>query len=131
MVSYSFVFLMLLLISILSFAFTTSVVPGWQTAIFPPWTVYVLIQVLWLAIVTLVYHIMGLKRRIFPRRFFLIHVMLSLFMFVAPGSWIFDKYSAAKIALVGPPLLFTIGQIVFLVGALKAKKNVWDPAQNE
>ncbi len=126
MVKYSFVFFIVFLIGLLSFFFQSpaiSVVPGWHTTLYSPWFLVTLIPILWLGIVSMIYKILERNRKVVQHRIFLLHIIFSVFVFAANVFVYFDNYYLTRALLIAPYFLFTVGQIVFVVGVLKAKKR--------
>lgn len=122
-------FLILLLLTIpLSFDFTTSVVPGWHTTIFPPYFIAGLIVFIVLLLVTIGYWLLSRRTSKINWILFSIHFALTIPAIVylkfpsilldipmtRPGDWV--KAIAFRIKLI--PIawaLFIIGQILFII----------------
>ena len=125
MVRYSFIFLIVFIIGLLlgsSTQITTSVVPGWHTTIYSPLFFVSAFQCLWLGISAAIYYITERKGRVVHARFFLVHVFLSLFYFMDSSYFYADNYSIERVLMLLPYILFLLGQVIFIVGVLKAKK---------
>ncbi|HTE25811.1 hypothetical protein [Flavitalea sp.] len=126
MVRFSFVFLIVFVIgtlSVLRLDLATSVVPGWHTVIYPPWFLASVFQILWLGVTSAIYYFIDRKGKVVNRNLFLLHIILSLFVFVDSAYAFFENYYAGRIVKIAPYFLFLLGQFVFLIGILKAKKK--------
>lgn len=129
MVRHSFVFFVVFLIGVftsLSGQYATSVVPGWHVSILPPLSLISVYQILWLGIVSLLYLLLEKKRRIVNRKIFALHILFSVSMFLNNTYMLIEWYFTSRFLLIAPLILFFIGQIIFIIGALKAKRSAVD-----
>lgn len=126
MVRYSFTFLIMFIIGLLvsvSEQAATSVVPGWHTTIFSPWFIISTVQLLWLGIASVIYFILEQKALLVNRTIFYIHAILSLSFFADGGIAHFENDTNVLVFAIIPFLLFCIGQAIFIIGIVKAKKS--------
>lgn len=134
MVRYSFVFLIIFAIGILFLLrldMATSVVPGWHSAIYMPWFFITLVQILWLGVISIIYFFVERSKKIINGNVTRLHIVLSLFVFVDNVYVFFDNYYATRIAMVAPYFFFLMGQLIFIVGVVKAKKKSYSGSLNE
>lgn len=125
MIKYSFLFFIAFLIGLLSVfsgKVTTSVVPGWHTTIYPPWFFVSVFQILWLGVASAIYFLMEKRGNVVNRKVFLLHIFLSLLVFLDNSYAFFDDYYVERFLVLVPFTLFLLGQIIFIIGVLKAKK---------
>lgn len=126
MVRYSFLFLIVFIVGLLS-AFsgqvTTSVVPGWHTTIYPPWFFVTVFQILWLGVASAIYFLIEKKGIVVHRKLFLLHIFLSLFVFLDNSYAFFNNYYVERVLVLVPFILFLLGQVIFIIGVLKAKAS--------
>jgi hypothetical protein len=125
MVRYSFVFFIVFVIGlILAFSkpIASSVVPGWHTTIYPPFFFISVIQLIWLGVVSLIYTYLETKGIIVKRKTFMVHLLLSLTIFLENVYVLSDSYIFSRLLLLTPYILFLIAQIIFVLGILKAKR---------
>jgi len=131
MIRYSILFLVIAIIAVLiSFSeniisgFATSVVPGWHTTIYPPFYVVSILQLAWICLLPLLYHIVEKRGKNMGHRAFLFHVFATLAFFVPSIDYVdFFGVDESTIMVLLPLVLFIIGQCWFLVAALKAWKS--------
>ena len=126
MVRYSFLFFIVFLVGLLvefSGQSATSVVPGWHTTIYSPWFLVGIFQLLWLGIASAIYFFLELKGLVVSRKLFILHTFLSLLVFFDYGIGYFVNITAEFFFVVLPLILFLLGQVVFVVGAIKAEKT--------
>jgi hypothetical protein len=127
MIKYSFVFLILFTIGILSFlqpGLAFSVVPGWHTIILPPWFLASSLQILWLGVASAIYYFIEWKGKAVSQNVFRFHLFSSLFVFLDSAYAFFEDYYIGRIMIIIPYLLFLLGQFVFVIGVFKAKKTI-------
>ncbi|MFT3934112.1 MAG: hypothetical protein QM726_10890 [Chitinophagaceae bacterium] len=125
MVKYSFVFLVIFLIAMLSYLSqeaAISVAPGWHTIIYPPSFFLALSLFIWIGIAALIYYILERNEKVVRHRIFLLHTILSLFAFPTNAIPYSENYYVARVVLIALYFLFALGQIIFLIGVVKAKK---------
>ena len=125
MVKYSFVFFIVFIIGLIPFVsrpIASSVVPGWHTTIYPPWFFVSVIQIIWLGLVSVIYVYLERNGKIVNRKIFMIHILLSLSVFLENVNTLSDSYLISRLLLLAPYLLFLIAQIIFIIGILKAKR---------
>jgi hypothetical protein len=129
MVRYSFVFFVVFLIGVftsLSGQYATSVIPGWHISISPPLSLISVYQILWLGLVSVLYLFLEKKGRIVNRKIFILHILFSVSMFLNNTYMLIEWYFTSRFLLIAPLILFLIGQIIFIIGALKAKRTAVD-----
>lgn len=123
MVKYSFVFLILFILGmlchILSPELATSVIPGWHMTIYPPWFSVIIFQVVWLGICAGIYFLIERKGRKINHNLFLVHVFLSLFLFLQNMYLYFDNPALVNIVAIAPYILYFIGQCVFIYSIVR------------
>ena len=122
-------FLILLLLTIpFSFDFATSVVPGWHTAIFPPYFIWGLIVFIVLLLVTIGYWLLSKRTDKINWTLFAIHFLLTIptVIFLKFPSILLDVQLTDQDKLIKAieflmkliPVawtLFIVGQILFLI----------------
>jgi hypothetical protein len=129
MVRYSFVFFISFLIGLilaLSKPVAFSVVPGWHTTIYPPLFFVSVIQLLWIGVVSLIYAYIERSGKTVKHKIFMLHILLSLAMFLENVHALFDSYMISRLLLLTPYILFLIAQIIFIISILKAKRTEAD-----
>lgn len=131
-------FLILLLLTIpFSFDFATSVVPGWHTAIFPPYFIWGLIVFIVLLLVTIGYWLLSKRTDKINWTLFAIHFLLTIptVIFLKFPSILLDVQLTDQDKLIKAIefrmklipiawILFIVGQVLFLiyyVRTIKAK----------
>lgn len=125
MVRYSFLFFIIFIVGLLM-AFSgqaaTSVVPGWHTTIYPPWFFVSAFQFLWLGVASVIYFFLEKKGLVVSRKVFILHTFLSLLVFIDNSVGYFDNNTAELMFVTLPLVLFLLGQVIFIIGALKARR---------
>ncbi len=127
MVRHSFVFLVVFLAGLLPYLnwiYATSVVPGWHTSIYPPWFGVNFFQVLWLGTAAAIYFFVERRGRVVHQWMFKTHLFLSLLAFLDNT---YTSYGSTNefnllVFIVAPFGLYILGQVIFIVGVLKAKR---------
>lgn len=118
MVRYSFLFLVIALISTIEFicGFAVSVVPGWHTVIVPPFMIFSIILLSWLYLLSIGYFVLERKNRQPNQRMFIIHLALTLlFFFYSNGDNSFYNTPKGFLSFMVPLGLFLIGQLIFII----------------
>lgn len=126
MVRYSFVFLIVFIIRLIPYVLepiSSSVVPGWHTTIYPPWFSFSVIQLVWLGVASVIYNYLERNGKVVSHKIFMIHIFLSLSIFLENGYSLFDSHLKKRFLILDPSYLFLIAQIIFIVGVLAAKKS--------
>lgn len=126
MVRYSFVFLIVFIIRLIPYVLMpicSSVVPGWHTTIYPPWFSFSVIQLVWLGVASVIYNYLERNGKVVSHKIFMIHIFLSLSIFLENGYSLFDSHLKKTFLILDPSYLFLIAQIIFIVGVLAAKKS--------
>jgi hypothetical protein len=126
MVKYSFVFSIVLIIRLIPYVLTpisSSVVPGWHTTIYPPWFSFSIIQLVWLGVASVIYNYLERNGKVVSHKIFMIHIFLSLSIFLDNGYSLFDPHLKTRFLILDPSFLFLIAQIIFILGVLTAKKS--------
>lgn len=131
MFKYSTVFFIIAIIAVLhlvsGFAMggtITSVVPGWHTTIFPPYTVAIFVQLLWICLLPVFYWFLQKKELILFPWVVPIHLACTLCYFISAGTilMIFTTESSF-FWITAPNVVFVLGQFFFLVSLLISQKQ--------
>jgi hypothetical protein len=125
MVRYSFLFFIIFFIGLLlafSGQVATSVVPGWHTTIYPPWSIIGAVQILWLGVASAIYFFLENKGLVVSRKVFVLHTFLSLLVFFDKSPAYFHSHTAEVVYVTTPFVLFLVGQVIFIAGVGKARR---------
>ena len=122
-----FAFLMLLLLTIpLLFGVSTSVIPGWHTAIFPPYhSIAVIVVVITLFMATIGYWLLAKRQHSINWIGFIIHFLCTVpaIAYIKRSHVMHWQVAFIFIAV----LLFSTGQFLFVRTFLKASKLKTQP----
>ena len=123
MVKYSFVFFIIFLAGIIytfSCQTPTFLMPGY---FYPCWDRVGLWQVLWLGVTAAIYFIIEKKGLFVSKSVFYLHFFPSLLVFY-DNSYTHFKVETDKIIwLLTPFIIFVLGQLIFLIGVVRAKSG--------
>jgi hypothetical protein len=117
MVRHSLLFLVIALIATIEFicGFAVSVVPGWHTAVAPPFMIFSIILLSWLYLLSIGYFLLERRNRQPPQRIVIIHLLLTLlFFFYSNGENSFYNTPNGFIRFIVPLGLFAVGQLIFI-----------------
>lgn len=120
MIRTSLLFLVIALIATIGFigGFAISVVPGWHTEVAPPYTILSTILLSWLYVLSIGYFLLERKNRVPSRSLVIAHLILTLFYFIYANEMTFF-FNNAYITIILPLILFTIGQVIFLINFIR------------
>jgi hypothetical protein len=91
--------------------------------VYPCWYTVGFGQILWLGLVYGVYLILERRRLIISASIFYLHLFLSIWVFYDQGYY-YTKGDVVKAILLATPFfLFIVGQLIFLIGVIKAKRT--------
>ncbi len=123
MVKYSFVFFIIFLVGI-NYTFScqtpTFLMPG---SFYPCWYTGGLWQVLWLGVTTAIYFIIEKKGLFVSKSVFYLHCFSSLLVFNDNSYTHSNDYTDKIIWLLTPFIIFVLGQLIFLIGVVRAKSG--------
>ncbi len=122
MIRYSGLFVVIAVVALLVSlsGYTTSVVPGWHTEIYPPYYVVSVAQLIWIILLPVFYSLLEKRNREIPRAYFLIHLCTTLTFFIPMADWLtIGGYYINWLPFIVPLVIFTLGQLLLLIAVFK------------
>ena len=101
-----------------------SVVPGWHTTIFPPYTIAIFVQLFWICLLPIFYWFIQRKGIYLTPWIVPVHLACTLCYFISAGTILMIFTTESSLFwITASNVVFVLGQFVFLVSLLTSRKQ--------